>query len=888
MDLSVKKKRRPVFCCLLSLFLVVSSVIGGSVSLASTVSAQNDPPELSIYPTPQNIEVNGSGFPLSPVVGIVVAEPNDQTVVDELKETLVSAGVKEIKTFQPFEKPTTPVTVYIADNPEAAFITKQLGTLDTELDNPLPKEGYVLAAGQGNDGKKKIILAGADWDGTFYGVKTLKQFVKSHPGRNRIPEVVIEDYPEMPIRGVIEGFYGEPWSQADRIDQINFYAENKMNTYVYAPKDDPYHRDQWRDPYPPDKLAEIGKLVDEARENHIDFVFTISPGLDMCYSDEGEFELLMDKAQAMWDLGVRDFAILLDDIFQDMNCEEDREKFGSAPSPSASAQAYLLNKFQKEFIETHEGANRLITVPTEYYQDGTSTYREQFADLVDSEVLVYWTGIGITTETITNEDAEKISNIFKHDLLIWDNFPVNDFARDRLFLGPLSGRDAELTEHGVRGLTANPMEYAQASKIPLFTVADYTWNPEAYDPKKSWQASIKDFGGSFAEELTTFAENALSSPLREEESPTLSPLINSFWSGYENGEGQLEADQLLMELKKLEAAADVLEKEFDNTDFSEEMNPWIDKMKHYGVAGQLAVEMLLAQQSGDKEVTEGYRLQLEEVLNNDTTDRTFEEQQQASRTLDGVNAPRGWGELVMYTSEFGERTGTNQWGYEITVVDGKVTDSGGNNSVIPDNGYVLSVHSGGDGDWPANNSIVGANVSIEDGVVTITIDEGVYDVPNKKTYAYQVMEPFINQALKTNDLWLGGREEAGPFSTIDAYSTFALGNMTDGNLNTLYWTKGSPKKGDYIGVDLGELQTIRSIELYMASASGPVPRPNDYIKHGVVEISKDGSNWEVIGEYQDQDEISIVLDEEEQARFVRFKVLSDQTGWAQVREFIVE
>ncbi|WP_408008455.1 discoidin domain-containing protein [Pseudalkalibacillus sp. A8] len=73
----------------------------------------------------------------------------------------------------------------------------------------------------------------------------------------------------------------------------------------------------------------------------------------------------------------------------------------------------------------------------------------------------------------------------------------------------------------------------------------------------------------------------------------------------------------------------------------------------------------------------------------------------------------------------------------------------------------------------------------------------------------------------------------------------------------------------------------------MASTSGSVPRPNDYITHGAIEISTDGSNWRVIGEYGDEPEISLSLEEEEQARFIRFKVLTDQTSWAQIREFIV-
>ncbi|MYL43465.1 beta-N-acetylhexosaminidase [Virgibacillus massiliensis] len=722
------------------------------VSISPQVYATENETNISVYPTPKNMDVKkGLRFPLTPKVGVVVPNEYDPTVLKELEQVLKSFNVKKIQKFTPHDKVTTPVTIYLSSNLKAPYIVTQLNTLDIEPQS-YPAEGYLLASGKGNDGKKKIIIAGEDWDGTYYGVKTLKQIIEQNSGRASVPELVVEDYPEMEYRGVIEGFYGTPWSHEERVDQLKFYGDNKMNTYVYAPKDDPYHRDAWRGPYPTGKLNELAELVDIAKKNHIDFVFTISPGLDICYSDNQDFNLLFEKAQALYDVGVRDFAILFDDIFMEMSCKMDEKMFGDEPSPTAAAQAFLLNKFQDKFIEKNEGTNRLITVPTEYYQEGTSPYREQFADLVDSSVLVYWTGIGITTDTITNEDAQRISDIFKHDLLIWDNYPVNDFSEYRIFLGPLTGRDAGLTEHGVHGLTANPMEHAEASKIPLFTIADYTWNPKDYTSKDSWDASINDFTGSYTEEVTTFAENVLSSPLNQSESRTIKPIIDKFWEGF-NGRNDFQeiASNLYNEFFILENSADTLEEDFTNREFIKEMNPWIDKMRHYGISGKLAVQMVRANYNGDTELAEKYKNLLEYELEHDTTDVVYREDQIASRQLDGINKERGWAEFVMYTPEYGESTQTNQWGFEITVIDGEVTDVGGNNSTIPSDGYVLSLHSGGDGDWLANNSIVGASSSISENIVTLEIEKGEYDIPNEAKYGFNVFEPFINQALKVVD-----------------------------------------------------------------------------------------------------------------------------------------
>src|SRR3982751_6157123 len=44
--------------------------------------------------------------------------------------------------------------------------------------------------------------------------------------------------PALPMRGTVEGFYGPPWTHADRLAHLEFSARVGLNIYVYAPKDD--------------------------------------------------------------------------------------------------------------------------------------------------------------------------------------------------------------------------------------------------------------------------------------------------------------------------------------------------------------------------------------------------------------------------------------------------------------------------------------------------------------------------------------------------------------------------------------------------------------------------------------------------------------------------
>lgn len=355
-------------------------------------------------------------------------------------------------------------------------------------------DGYVLATGH-LSGHRLVMLQGHDAAGSFYAAQTLRQLLYGKARQTGVPGVQIADHPSYRQRGVIEGFYGAPWSDAARLNQMRFYGRHKMNSYVYSPKDDEYLRGKWKQPYPDDKLAVLKKLVHRARANHVQFTYALSPGLSMCYSSEDDLKALNTKLQSLWDIGVRSFSIPLDDIsYTKWNCDADKDKFGTGGAAAGKAQSYLLNKVQKTFIDKHEGAEPLQMVPTEYYDVKHTDYKAQLSERLSSKVLVGWTGVGVIAPTITKSQAAEAKKVFGHKILLWDNYPVNDYVTSRLLMGPYVGRQAGMTS-SLAGITANPMVQPESSKIALFNTADFTWNDRAYQPKKSWQASLTDFAG---------------------------------------------------------------------------------------------------------------------------------------------------------------------------------------------------------------------------------------------------------------------------------------------------------------------------------------------------------------------------------------------------------
>lgn len=579
--------------------ITILALLGGS-ALSPALAQMKPPRELPIlYPTPQQAAARPGAVLVPLGVGIVVGEETDSAAVQVVEQALIKAGATSLVVASDDEPtPDASLVVWIGGPSENAASSGALSALGTAGPSGLGPEGYVAAVGRGPDAQARVVLAGVDPDGTFYAAQTLAQLVFTRSGRHWIAAAEVRDEPEVTYRGVIEGFYGEPWDHADRLSQLDFYGEHKLNTYVYAPKDDPYHRELWREPYPADKLAQLQALVHRAEANHVDFVFSVSPGQDVCYSSDQDFAALAGKMDSIWDLGVRDFAILLDDISLSLSCVSDQQLFGGDPSPAAAAQAHLLNRVIAQYLAPRPGARRLITVPTEYAGTGSSTYRQRFAALADGSTAVFWTGPEVVPREITAQQTAAAHGVFAHDLLIWDNYPVNDFAHDRLFLGPLEGRDPAIIDHGVAGITSNSMNQAEASKIPLGTIADFLWNSDAYAPEASWETSLRRFGGGSYEALRTFAENSRSSALSGVESPDLAEGLDAFWAAYSSGDFAVEANALIAEFTSMAVAPGALRSELDNERFLDEVGPWLDKLELYGEAGVAAVRSLVAERAG--------------------------------------------------------------------------------------------------------------------------------------------------------------------------------------------------------------------------------------------------------------------------------------------------
>ncbi|MFJ8981066.1 beta-N-acetylglucosaminidase domain-containing protein [Streptomyces sp. NPDC102282] len=558
-----------------------------------------------VTPTPQQMTSAGRDLRVPDRVRLVLGDDVDAASTDVIKKALASAGARHIVTSTagaaaaPRGRGAT-LTV-VAGSLKDGAVADALRATGGTVPRTLVAEGYSLAS-RGNT----VVLAGNDGDGIYYAAQTLRQLVT---GKHTLAAVSITDHPAMPLRGSIEGFYGAPWSHTDRLDQLAFYGDIKANTYIYTPKDDAYLREEWREPYPADKLADLRALIEQATAHHVDFTYAVSPGLSICYSDPDDVSALKTKLGTLYDQGARSFYVALDDIsYTKWNCDADQEKYGAPGRGSAGrAQTDLLNAVQRDFIDARQDAEPLQFVPTEYSDTADSAYKSVLREHLDPKVIVQWTGTDVVPPSISMEDAQAASAVWGRKVFLWDNYPVNDYGQTtgRLLMAPYDKREAGLHK-ALSGIVLNPMNQAAPSKVALFGGASFAWNDEDYDPDRTWRAAAGYLAGgdpATTRALLAFFDTEHLAPTFgdtnwQPQAPELASRLADFTQAWIGG----SRTERRAALRELDAYADVLAGAPEqirtgvrDPAFLAQTKPWLDALDLWGDALNATLDGLRAQ-----------------------------------------------------------------------------------------------------------------------------------------------------------------------------------------------------------------------------------------------------------------------------------------------------
>lgn len=424
--------------------------------------------------------------------------------------------------------------------------------------------------------KKGISIVGYDERGAFYGIQTLRQLMESPIAQNKqLPYLDINDYPDLPNRGVVEGFYGTPWSHQVRMSLIDFYGKFKMNTYLYGPKDDPFHScPNWRLPYPEKEAQNIKELVEACKRNRVDFVWAIHPGQDIKWNEE-DYQNLVNKFNWMYDLGVRDFAIFFDDI--------------SGEGTNPVKQTELLNRLTDEFVKAKGDVSPLTVCPTDYSKLWANPTPQGslaiYGNTLNPDIKIFWTG-DVVCSDLTPETMEWINSRIKRPAYYWWNYPVQDYVRNFILQGPAYGLDTSLTKDDVCGVISNPMEHGEASKLALYGVADYAWNIANYNPIDNWERGLNELAPEAKDAYRTFAIHSCDTEngYRRDESWETKTFRIADWN-------DAAAQALKAEFEKIEKVPAEMEQGCENKALLQELRPWLVEFGKLGTRGKHAIEL---------------------------------------------------------------------------------------------------------------------------------------------------------------------------------------------------------------------------------------------------------------------------------------------------------
>ncbi|MFC1399987.1 MULTISPECIES: beta-N-acetylglucosaminidase domain-containing protein [Streptacidiphilus] len=824
-----------------------------------------------IYPRPQSQESYGAAVAVPERVAVVAAPQADPGALEQVRAALKAAGVQQIdeSTATPTTDPAPgSLTVYVGGLAEGAGgatdralrgIAASGGTEEPLSPAGLPAGGYVLAVGRqqvagGTAGA--AVLAGVDADGTYNAAQSLRQlFVRTGTGAE-LPGVRVSDWPTTPVRGTEEGFFGTPWTEQQTLDEVDFLGRTKQNYFLYSPGDDPFRSSRWREEYPADQRQQLRTLGQAASLNHVTLGYGLSLGGSVCFSSAKDQDALIAKLESLWALGFRSFQLQFQDSsFSHWHCDADVARYGRGAAAMARAQSDLAAVVIQRFLSGHPDAAPLMLLPTEYYQDGATPYRTALAKDLDPSVQVAWTGVGVQPTTITGSQTSAAAQAFGHPLVTQDNYLVNDSTPDRLYLGPYAGRDSGVAI-GSAALLVNAMQQPVISRIPLFTAADFAWNPTGYDAQASWRAAEQDLASgqpkaaaalaALAGNSASPAENlapqaaktgdfqaggtqAATTPTADQqESAYLRPLISAFWStlGGNGSAAALRAAFTTMAGAPAALAAG---------EVPAEDGDWLAQLALYGRAGQTAVDMLTAQRSGAGASAWADQLKLRQLMQQlSQSDATI-----GSGVLDAflkrvLVASNSWAGLGASSTVPTSTLGTSQDHDPSLMVDGdpstyywsdappQVSDTIGVDLGSAQQVGTVSVLMGSGDDGPA------AGDYLHDAVLEYSTGDGGWHtvgtyhdqetiratLPAGTTARYVRLRATATQA---NAVAVREFTVTAPSDPLTASGGpvgqpgFPVSNVTDGDLNSAYRAVAAPQAGDALTVTLGTARALSRV-----------------------------------------------------------------------------
>ena len=445
---------------------------------------------------------------------------------------------------------------------------------------PIKSEGFTLSASL--SGSTVSARIGTARESSIrYALNALSRWIQS--GETSIE---LDEGPDFPIRGVVEGFYGKAWSHEQRLRGLALFGDYNMNTYFMAPKDVPWQRFNWRAPFNSEFLELTSELIQMGRINAVDIAVCVSPGLSVKYSDQDDVMAVVVRYKQLFDLGARHFGLLWDDIAWELSHEEDIAQYVS----TAAAHADFTNRVWAELVKLDP--HLVLTVcPMHYAGRGNEPYLHELGRTLQARINLMWTGRTICSEYLDISDAVIFERTTLRPPLYWDNFPVNDGGLQKnLYIGPVRGREVGLHKYSA-GLVSNPMLQFEMTQFALFTIGDYLWNTANYDPDKSWENSLVHLVQDLADRLAlrAFMRTSMGTVVGGDPAPDLRAVFRKGVTAWRLGDLNAAGEIFISAGSEMVINHSYLQRpDFSKPKMIAEISQWLEK---YLIGAQVLIEL---------------------------------------------------------------------------------------------------------------------------------------------------------------------------------------------------------------------------------------------------------------------------------------------------------
>ena len=462
----------------------------------------------TIYPIPHAQIAGKAACSLSATTTVIAESGIDQPTKNRLCDVLKQHGIVAEFAAKPSK---TNANIYLGVNGskgDADRLAKKL-KLKRDIFANGKFDRHIISLTAQKNGNAQLLILGENTDAVFFALASLEQMLDG--GSSNMACVTIYDYADIKDRGVVEGYYGVPYSTAVTEDLLRFMMRYKMNSYMYGAKSDPYHSGYWGKPYP-EKLtaeqksmgcftaADIKQMCEVSAATKVNFIWAIHPGVAFTGNDDAVIDRIMEKFEAMHGLGVRQFGVFVDDV----GVPYDEPTLKLNAKRLTDLQNAIDKKWNFSGAVPADTVKPLHFVPQLYAYGWTKAEgRKNFFSALSNtpaKTQIYITGKAVWSVP-NNTDLKIVEEDLGRPVAWWWNYPCNDNADAYTFPVdmysnfidmPAIDDDARLPENleGCASLLCNPMQQGEIAKIPLFSAADYAWNNASFDNTSSWNAAL--------------------------------------------------------------------------------------------------------------------------------------------------------------------------------------------------------------------------------------------------------------------------------------------------------------------------------------------------------------------------------------------------------------